>query len=1110
MRRDSPSARSSSTWRPLPRGVAATACSRCAAARWGSPSGPDQSAAISHSSGTRSRLFDLRQQRFEDLHAFPRPAEIPLQTIELAQDLLVRRSDTPQRLELGQPRARGPRDRARARARVRNAASAGARDRPRARARRRARAGAPRRAPPGGGLRRSAPARSRQREARCAAAPATATPPRATRRSQAIAAPRSSRSRRGPASAASASCSRTSSSSGQRPRRSSSASRSLRAPRERRVEDQRLAQVALRILRAARSDPARPLQQSARAQGGRRSVRERAVQQLEQQLARVVPFGELEREALGFCMAGRDLEHATQMWQRVGRASERAGEQASQLDARGCLARRGRARELDFEQARERLVLPRASVQLAQGGLGFAVSGAVREHLAVGLGRLGLALARAQGSGPAQTPTAALPGVGARRGCALAQLDQVVGVAGAFVEVGERFGDGGLRPELGERRLEAGDRAVGIAQASGPQAGDAQAKRSAPRRPFAARIAGQAVERFEPRFEQGDHGVRVALALPVRDQIVGSRRVVAVELEHARPVPAHPLRRVRCAREQRRSAAAQSDFAGALGPGCELTFERAQQLAAAAGSVVEVGERTPGLGALGREPRGRLEVVDGGVGVRESVAAESTEPLVQRGSIAIGGVGERGLEQRAQRSGVARAFEQRGEPLAQLVAQRGLGIARERLFERQPRACPGRPEAAPAARHARARARRGPAGRIRTPRARRAVRRDRPRRQRRAAPPRGRREPRAIRRVAPGSPGRPRRPRRSARGDRGGSGRGADRAAALRGCHGGGRGALRAGARRSRRAARPARGAARAAPGRRRGRPHRRTSCASASIAPDDVADALREQARERVEARGALLRGRGLDEPAARAHEILDPADPLELLRERCQRLEIARIRLERGFETAEAVGLATLLGVVTRQPTAIRSARLRAAAAAPGARGNRRALCRGPAPRAGVRRHRAAPGSRERSRSSAAPRRARPRAGPTDSKLSTSSRASSARRNGSFVTAASLALIRNNASESPRSAASRRRPRCAASARGSSASAASYARAACAGCAKRSASRSPSAQAKPARCASGPRTAACSSSARRESQASALRCRRSSAVATPGARGSAAKARV
>ena len=106
-------------------------------------------------------------------------------------------------------------------------------------------------------------------------------------------------------------------------------------------------------------------------------MRECAVQQLEQELACVVPFGKLERETLGVCVAGRDLEHATQMGQRVDRTSERAGEQPGQLDAGRHLARSRGPRELDFEQTRERLVLPELSVQLAQGRLGLAVSRAV-------------------------------------------------------------------------------------------------------------------------------------------------------------------------------------------------------------------------------------------------------------------------------------------------------------------------------------------------------------------------------------------------------------------------------------------------------------------------------------------------------------------------------------------------------------------------------------------------------------------------------------------------------------------------------------------------------------------------------------------------------------
>ena len=90
-----------------------------------------------------------------------------------------------------------------------------------------------------------------------------------------------------------------------------------------------------------------------------------------------------------------------------------------------------------------------------------------------------------------------------------------------------------------------------------------------------------------------------------------------------------------------------------------------------------------------------------------------------------------------------------------------------------------------------------------------------------------------------------------------------------------------------------------------------------------DVADALREQPRQRVEAFRALLRRRGVCEPAARANQILAATGALELCHQRRERLEIARIGFERGLETPDAVVVASELRVVARQPSPIRGAR-------------------------------------------------------------------------------------------------------------------------------------------------------------------------------------------
>ena len=268
-----------------------------------------------------------------------------------------------------------------------------------------------------------------------------------------------------------------------------------------------------------------------------------------------------------------------------------------------------------------------------------------------------------------------------------------------------------------------------------------EARRAAHSPPASRGSSASASSRASSR---SDHAVRVALAFPVGDQIVGSRRVAGIQLEHSRPVAMHALRQppVRCRAAPRRGCAVRSRARARAPWRARL---RGPATARCCGLPRRaVSERTPGLGAPGIEPRGGLEMVERGARVREPLAAESSQPLVQAAGVARVGVCERRLEQSAQRRQVARAFEQRCEAFPGGVAQRRLRDAGERSFERVARArltvrklleqCGPSPS----------RARPAPGDRPRTPRARRAVRRGPPDRPRRAAPPRGRRAPRSM------------------------------------------------------------------------------------------------------------------------------------------------------------------------------------------------------------------------------------------------------------------------------------------------------------------------------------------------------------------------------
>jgi hypothetical protein len=71
------------------------------------------------------------------------------------------------------------------------------------------------------------------------------------------------------------------------------------------------------------------------------------------------------------------------------------------------------------------------------------------------------------------------------------------------------------------------------------------------------------------------------------------------------------------------------------------------------------------------------------------------------------------------------------------------------------------------------------------------------------------------------------------------------------------------------------------------------------------------------------LLRRRAIGEPAAGAHQLVDPPGALQLPGQLLERLEVARVRLQRRLQTQQRVGVAAPLGVMAGQPAPVGGAR-------------------------------------------------------------------------------------------------------------------------------------------------------------------------------------------
>ena len=383
----------------------------------------------------------------------------------------------------------------------------------------------------------------------------------------------------------------------------------------------------------------------------RRASRDSSVEQCERLFAAAERLGDRERGVERAAVARRELQHARRMHQRV--RGRRGAQPLDQLEAHRHFRGAREVAQLRFEQRDERLAATLRAVELAQRGLDRAIAGALGEGAAVGLcGVVGLVDAQV-GVAEARPPVCALRRVLARRRGVAAQLHQVGVIVAALIGGRERLGHQCVGPELFERHLERGDRALEIVEMCLAHVGDLQPQRGA----VTGRVRIGAVDRREPRLEQRDQILVAVLLFVAALEEARGRRVRRGKVEDALVMRARALG-LRQLAVERREPRAQLELAAVIGPVGQLGFERACAVGGAVSALVVRSKDLPQVAAARIECDRAFEVQDLAGGIGEALRAQAREAFVEA-RIGLGGVPpERSPPMLAQRRPALQALEQ--------------------------------------------------------------------------------------------------------------------------------------------------------------------------------------------------------------------------------------------------------------------------------------------------------------------------------------------------------------------------------------------------------------------------------------------------------------------
>ena len=324
------------------------------------------------------------------------------------------------------------------------------------------------------------------------------------------------------------------------------------------------------------------------------------------------------------------------MSERIGRFRERTLEQGRELEPDRRLAAARGAGDLRLEQERQRRELAELAIEVAEHRVRSGVVGPVGETLPHGLGGAGEVAGLAECVADAQPPAGAFGGERAGRGGAPRERDQLVVTPEALIQVGERLGHHRQRGLVRRGRRERGRRALGIGERTGLEARDAEAQRRG-----RTRIAGELREprRAAPRRARRDAARPRGAASGTRARARCSGRARAApssDAPRARVAEAAVGQLGEAVMEQPRALGLRARRARARGCAADPRADRA---------LVEAREALDHVDAAGLERDRGFEVLGGGGGVAEAVAAQEREALAQ-----LGGVFRRGRVRRAPRA----------------------------------------------------------------------------------------------------------------------------------------------------------------------------------------------------------------------------------------------------------------------------------------------------------------------------------------------------------------------------------------------------------------------------------------------------------------------------